>query len=910
MTGNTNDATQEFITEADEVLERLTVLLSKLEKNENYSNTVHSIYRDVHSLKGSAQLFGYHQIGTLAHCLEAIMEPVRSQKIPTEARLIDKMYHALDVIRSQVNNLRTVGTEKPSDEFKTIIPTMIDIALQSLAKHAFPLTDDCNYYKINHRPLEKHLISSLTQHLDSTSAKSPSEKPVRSPDLDRIPGAAQEVKTSSFLTPITKDVGNSVDNANNESIRVPIGVLDKLMNLVGELVLIRNQVIQTTNTNNVKPEFQNLSQRLSVVTTELQTEVMKTRMQPIDNVVSRFHRVARDMARELGKSVDLILEGTDTEVDKTLIEAIKDPLTHIVRNAIDHGIETPTERRLAKKTETGALVVRAFHEGGRVIIEVRDDGRGASRSRIVTKAIERNLISQENAAKISDRDILQLLFTPGFSTADRVSDLSGRGVGLDVVKNNVERIGGSVEIESTDGKGTTIRLKIPLTLAIIPALIIRVGDDRFAIPQIKLVELLKAERCSENQIRGIEMLQGKPVYRLRGSLLPLVTLTETLEIGDFHNSTSESANIVVLNTDNGYFGLVVDEILDSTDIVVKPLTSFLKSLGVFSGATVLGDGSVILTLDVLGLATKANMFEDAQKSDIQSLSFSQSTRKNDEISDYLLIDIGAKSRYAIPLCLVNRLEEFKRSAIELSGNQRVVRYRETILPLLSISDHLNLNEISSTVRPVFDDNLPVVVVDRGGRLFGLEVHRILDVLSTENSIDDRIRDRPEILGSIISDNSVVVIIDILSIIDQHLGREPASVRAITSLSTRQQQHILIVEDNAFFRRQVSKALVSAGFQVSNASDGAEGFEQLITSPSKFNAVLSDIEMPRMNGFELAKKIKQTGQIANIPMIALTTKFRTVDQEEGQRVGFSRYLEKLNSDHLIAALDDVLGIKEA
>ena len=909
MSNSVTSAIQEFVTEADEVLERLTITFTRLEKGIDTEDGIHSVYRDVHSLKGTAHLFGCQHIGTLAHCLEAVMEPLRSGRISLTPSLIDQFYLALDALRVQVNNLRTTGLELPSQANITLIPRLIEIALFLLDPTNHQIEHEKSVFDFNQMPVETLPIRaspsiSENQFPDIVLQLNKPHLMPRQTDLS-IPNSL--LSDESYKA--TRDSISQHETYSSESIRVSISVLDNLMNLVGELVLIRNQVIQATKAQNVKPEFNNLSQRLSVVTTELQSEVMKTRMQPIDNIVSKFHRVSRDMARELGKSIDLILEGTDTEVDKTLIEAIKDPLTHIVRNAIDHVIESQIERRTAQKPENGRLVIRAFHEGGRVIIEISDDGRGLSRAKIISKALEKGMIAPETAARLSEREIYQLVFTPGFTTTDRVSDLSGRGVGLDVVKNNVERIGGFVELLSTEGKGTTIRLKIPLTLAIIPALIVQAGIDRFAIPQIKLVELLRAERSATNGISGIEKLQGKPVYRLRGNLLPLITLTEMLGIENKIDETDGAANIVVLNTDNGYFGLIVDDIVDSTDIVVKPMTSFLKSLGVFSGSTVLGDGSVILTLDVIGLADRANMFHEDAPSDTVDHSFGISPKTNFEITDYLLIDIGSSCQYAIPLCLINRLEEFHKDSIEISGKQRVIRYRDAILPLLSATDHLNFNQSHEEHNYNDSQNISVIVVERGGRYFGLEVARVLDILSTEAEVDDRIRDRPGIIGSLIYDDAVLVVLDILAIIDQHLGREPASIIPVRPQSKRESHHILIVEDNAFFRRQVATALSRAGFKISTATDGVDGYEQLLSSPSTFAAVISDIEMPRMTGFDLARRVRETDLFASLPMIALTTKFRTSDQEEGQRVGFVRYLEKLNSDQLISALDNVLGIVE-
>lgn len=556
----------------------------------------------------------------------------------------------------------------------------------------------------------------------------------------------------------------------SETIRVNVDILDNLMNQVGELVLIRNQVqqvdIQKIETN----EFMNLSQRLNIVTSEIQNEIMRTRMQPVGKVLSKFNRVVRDISQSLDKKIRLELEGTETELDKSLVEAIKDPMTHIVRNSCDHGIETPAERIKAGKPEQGRIIIRSYHEGGQVVIEINDDGKGLNREALLQKAVEKQILSESEGDRMSDKEVFSLIMHPGFSTAEKVSNLSGRGVGMDVVKSNIEQIGGMVELNSITGMSTTLKLKIPLTLAILPALIIKSGGLSFAIPQVKLVELLRLEVDDQGK-SPVEDLQGQPMYRLRGELLPLVLLNKILNNETEENNHS-SKNIAVLRSDSSVFGLIMDDIKDSADIVVKPLAPFLKSLEFYSGATVMGDGSIALVLDINGLSTSIKL----ENKDNFSSNRDQGEEKKDSSStgqEYLVVDIGQQNPFSIALELVNRLEEFKDEEIEITGNQRVVQYRGLLLPLIQIVEHLGLEQRNQ------DHSIHnVVVISHNNMLYGLEVLSIEDVFSSTDMIDTDIRDRQGILGNIIHQEEVYVVLDVIDIIEKSGVYEQNAIAAL------------------------------------------------------------------------------------------------------------------------------------
>ena len=554
--------------------------------------------------------------------------------------------------------------------------------------------------------------------------------------------------------------------ASDSTIRVDVALLDKVMNLVGELVLARNQVLQFAS--RMKDSgFVAVSQRLNLITTELQAGVMKTRMQPIGNIWGQFPRTVRDVALGCGKEVGIEMEGKETELDKTIIEAIKDPLTHLVRNSVDHGIELPADRVKAGKARSGRLILRAFHEGGQVNIEISDDGAGLDADRIRKKALERGVITADQATHMAEREIFNLIFLPGFSTAEKVTNVSGRGVGMDVVKTNVEKIGGTVDVQSTRGQGTTVRVKIPLTLAIIPALVVTCGGDRYAIPQVSLIELvrLKADEVG----KGIELVHGSPVYRLRGRLLPLVYLNRELKLAANAPSTTtddSAVNIIVLQADGRQFGLVVDQINDTEEIVVKPLRKQLKTVKTFAGSSIMGDGKVALILDVLGLAQRASVITETRDRAVTG-KVAETASTIEQKQTFLLFAGPGDSRMAIPLSTLARLEEFPATQVEMSGSQWVTQYRGQILPLIRLS--VVLEERRNRLRdlqalPAVDSApVQVLVLNHDGRSFGLVVERIVDIVEDRADVRSAAT-RSAVLYSVVIGDRVTEMLDIPAIL--------------------------------------------------------------------------------------------------------------------------------------------------
>ncbi len=736
-----DDLIKEFLVESREGLDRLDQDLVKLEKDPSSRELIGSIFRTIHTIKGTSGFLALHKLESVAHVGENLLSRLRDGKLVLTRDIATALLATVDAIRQMLSNLEATGKEGERDDSK-LIETLT--ALQT------PGTS-VSVAKIAPAPAA------------SAPAAKPIEKPSVSPVAPLVPAASAPTAATPAITPkeevkpapvavAAESSAASHHSVADTTIRVDVSLLDRLMNLVGELVLARNQVLQFGERGNTA--LNAATQRLNLITTELQEGVMKTRMQPIGNVWSKFPRVVRDLAQTCGKQIRLEMEGEGTELDKTIIEAIKDPLTHLVRNSVDHGIETPEARAAKGKAPEGRLALRAYHEGGQVNIEIIDDGAGVDPERVKSKAVQKNLLTAAQASSMSDRDAVNLIFLPGFSTAEKITNVSGRGVGMDVVKTNIEKIGGMVEIISKAGSGTTIKIKIPLTLAIIPALIVRCGGERFAIPQVSLLELVRLD--GEKAKTGIEEIHGAPVYRLRGQLLPLVHLHRELQVPAPDTQTDAAVNIVVLQAGERPFGLVVDDIQDTVEIVVKPLGKHFKGLTCYSGATIMGDGRVALILDVIGLAQRAHLLVKSRERNVEKAAAANTSKG--ERQTLLLFGLGDNNRVAMPLSTVARLEEFPVSSIERSGPREVVQYRGHILPLVRIASILGGGESDSEATAI-----QAVVYRANGRSIGLVVGRIEDIVE-ENVELEQSGHRDGILGTAIIQSRVTDLLDVPAVI--------------------------------------------------------------------------------------------------------------------------------------------------
>ncbi len=728
------DPVQEFLIESYENLDMLDRALVDLEQDPTNTDTLASIFRTIHTIKGTCGFLAFNRLEKLSHTGENLLSKMRDGQLRLNAEITTALLAMVDAIRQMLARIETTGTE---------------------GEQEYP-----------------EVVAELKRLHDGTAATpvaAPVAAPAAVPVVVPVPVAAAApmavvappapVVPAPAVAADTSDDRRTGDDrrAADSSLRVDVTLLDKLMNLVGELVLARNQILQFTATQN-DSSFNGATQRLNLVTSELQEGVMKTRMQPIGNIWSKFPRIVRDLSVQCGKQVRIEMEGKDTELDKTIVEAIKDPLTHVVRNAVDHGIESPEARAAKGKPAEGVLRLHAYHEGGQINIEITDDGAGIDPARIRAKAVQRGLVSAEIAGRMSDHEVVRMVFLPGFSTAEQISNISGRGVGMDVVKTNIEKIGGQVDIQSRIGEGTTLKVKIPLTLAIIPALMVAGSDgERFAIPQVSLLELVRLE--GDQARRGVERIHGARFYRLRGNLLPLVDLDDVFGMPR-GNADAEVVNIVVLKADDRQFGLVVSAIHDTEEIVVKPLGALLKGVDVFAGATILGDGHVALILDVLGIATHASIVSEVRDRHVTDTDAdaAEGPAAGDEAQTMLVCRVGDSQRAAIPLRLVARLEEFPASAIEYAGGQPVVQYRGHIMPLVDLG---GLFQGAGTLG--HGDTYQVVVHGDGARAVGLAVAEILDIV-TEPVVLQRQSARHGVSGAAVLQQRVTDVVDVEALV--------------------------------------------------------------------------------------------------------------------------------------------------
>jgi len=780
-----------------------------------------------------------------------------------------------------------------------------------------------------------------TRPAETKMENTPEEGVTEDPDHDASAADAPEAKPSKKGAKIEHDT----------SLRVHVSLLDQLMTLAGELVLSRNQLMQSITSGDQRGS-EIAGQRIDLITSELQEAIMLTRMQSIGNVFNKFPRVVRDLDQGLGKEIELTLEGKDVELDKTIIEAIGDPLTHLVRNSVDHGIERPDIRRRAGKNPTGNIFLKAYHEAGQVNIEITDDGKGLDGNRLAAKAVEKGLIGEDQAKVMSAREKTNLIFLPGFSTAEKVTDVSGRGVGMDVVKTNLDRLGGIIDIDSEPGKGTTIRIKLPLTLAIIPCQIVLTGGERYAIPQVNLEELL---RIPADQVRKrIERVGNADVVRLRGNLLPLIRLADVIGAQTLYTDPdsgesrpdrrkslvdrrskksplvpadeespeetgtkdgtpetrrrtaerryhAESAlNIVVVSTGAMKYGMVVDELHDSEEIVVKPLGRDLKKCKGYAGATIMGDGRVALILDVSNLANMAGLtsIEGTSRAAEVARAEQEAVRAGQDKQALLIFRCAEDEQFAAPLNLVERIEKIKRTDVEHVGGKRVIKYRGGSLPLFSIDEVAMVKPLAET------ENMLVIVFNVAKREVGLLAMGPVDAQEINLNIDGVTLRQDGIMGSTIINDSTTLLVDIFEIV-KALNPQWFEEPKLSTVEEGEPPTILFAEDSNFFRNQVKGSMEKEGFKVLEAEDGVIAWDLLEKNADTVTLVVTDIEMPNLDGFALTQKIKNSPIFSHLPVIALTTLAGEEDIARGKTVGIDDYQIKLDRERLMRSIHGFL-----
>ena len=772
-----------------------------------------------------------------------------------------------------------------------IEPDLISSILELDEKYIHIIPDNEDDIQEDEVPQQEVILESEKQPEQQIQEPVPSVQKEQKPAKPKPP---PQKKIAAQKKSDSEEVKDDHSFTKETSLRVNISLLDSLMNLAGELVLSRNQLIQSIASGN-EHGLDMAKQRIDIVTSELQDAIMLTRMQPIGKIFNKFPRVVRDLSRDLNKDVRLDIEGKDVELDKSIIEGLNDPLTHMVRNSVDHGIESPEDRRSAGKKEVGRVLMRAFHEAGQINIEIIDDGKGIDGDGLAYKAIEKGLLTEDQVEAMSEKDRINLIFMPGFSTAEKISDISGRGVGMDVVKSNLDSLGGVVDVQSVVGEGSTFRIKLPLTLAIVPSLLVSVGSERFAIPQVNLDELL---RIPANQVKErIEIVGDAKVVRLRETLLPVLSLSDVLGIESQSSNDKRAVNIAVVSAGPLKYGLIVDELHDSVEIVVKPLGSHLKNCKEYAGATILGDGRVALILDVGNLATRAEL------TNIESSIASKDEAENQvmpthvgDIELFLLFRSAKEEQYAVPLNLVSRIERIKASEMEKLGDRQVIQYMGGSIPLFA------MHEVAS-VKPIEDQRTYIVIVFIiSGKEFGLLVTGPLDTAEVNVDVDDRVFKQPGILGSMVIGKYTTLIVDIYGFI------KTIQPQWLENKDDEEMERptILLAEDAAFFREQVRSILTDEGYNVIVAEDGAVAWDLLQTHNEEISIVVTDIEMPRMNGFELTQKIKKDSRFSSLPVIAVTSLSEERHRIEGKKVGIDDYQLKLDRQKLIGSLQKFVG----
>lgn len=894
-----DDLVVDFLTETNESLEELDNDLVHLEQDPNNKDLLGKIFRLMHTIKGTCGFLDLPRLAKVAHHAENVLGRFRDGDLQVTPAYVTLIFESLDAIKYIVHQIEQTGKE-PDRDYSALIEKL-DVVFEGRdGSGGEPQTTT-------------ETAASLEEMFATTLAPAAAEDAIFEPvpaaamEAPAVPDAPAAPAPAPEKVEAPADHGESKESAlAAQTLRVNVDVLENLMTMVSELVLTRNQLMLISRGRQQKEqtEFSAPLQRLNHVVSELQDGVMKTRMQPIGNAWSKLPRIIRDLAMELGKKIDLDMRGQDTELDRQVLELIKDPLTHMVRNSADHGIETPDVRSAGGKPETGRIVLEAYHEGGHIIIKISDDGKGLPVERIRRKAIENKLATEEELAGMSTSQIQQFIFRAGFSTAEKVTSVSGRGVGMDVVRTNIEKIGGSIELKSTEGQGSVFTIKIPLTLAIVSALIVEASGERFAIPQLAVQELVLVSPASTNRIENIK---GTPVFRLRERLLPLLSLSDTLRLEpqDMALSAEErfmNKYLVVTHVGGHSFGIIVDKVFDTEEIVVKPVAKMLRGLELFSGNTILGDGSVIMILDPNGLA-RASGEVDVSEGKAAEAELEATSRARDDKTALLLFRAGDSTPKTVPLSLISRLENIRMADIERSGEKMLIQYRGTLMPLIPFNSEVKLEG---------ETDIPVLVFSDKGYSMGIMVDQIVDI--TEEFIDVQTGvSQPGLLGSAIIAGKATDVVDIGYFLKasgaqwfkDHDDTPFTSGDADTAQGSGR-RHVLLVDDSPFFRNMLVPLLKIAGYDVTSTDNAGDALK-LAESGALFDLIVSDIEMPEMDGFEFAKAIKNAGsKWQNVPLVALTSHATPKDIERGMAVGFHKYIAKFDKDTLLATISQTLA----
>lgn len=907
-----DDLIVEFITETNESLGAIDLQLVNLEQNPNDKPLLSSIFRLMHTIKGTCGFLGLPRLETVAHRAENVLGRFRDGDLEVTPAYVTLIFESIDRIKYIIGELEAKGAEPEGSDAELIEKLDAVYEGRDTAPAAAATAEPEKPYD----PLEDAWNNTpVDPQYAAGAAASMAAAPVATPEPVSAPTPAPAIETPMAAAPVAEakpaapaaekpaaaEGGEARESSlATQSLRVNVDVLENLMTMVSELVLTRNQLLQILRAAK-DSEFATPLQRLNHVVSDLQEGVMKTRMQPIGNAWSKLPRIIRDISMELGKKVDLDMRGAETELDRQVLDLIKDPLTHMVRNSADHGIEGLADRLAAGKPETGKIILNAFHEGGHIIIQISDDGKGLNTARIKQKAVEKGLATQEELDAMTNKQIHQFIFHAGFSTAEKVTSVSGRGVGMDVVRTNIEKIGGTIDLNSVEGKGSTFTIKIPLTLAIVSALIVESAGERYAMPQLAVQELVMASDKGEQRIENIN---GTPVFRLRDHLLPLISLQKLLKLPEAPVDPKGRGNnryIIVTKVGSYTFGIIVDRVFDTEEIVVKPVARILQNIEMFSGNTILGDGSVIMILDPGGIAKASGEISvgaSAEKAEEQT---AQQSRREAAKTSLLLFSTNHGAPKAVPLALVARLEDVDVDKIEHSNGKMLIQYRGSLMPLIKFHQDMEINQTGTQPTLVFSD---------GNRSMGLLVSEIIDII--EDYINIQISsEKAGFLGNAVIRNRATDVIDVAYYINQAHGEwfKDHGDEDFDDEDMKRSRRVLVVDDSPFFRNMLAPLLSVAGYDVTTAENPIKALE-LQEKGAEFDIIISDIEMPEMDGFAFADRVKNSGngKWKDTPMVALTSHATARDIQRGFDVGFNKYVAKFDRDTLLNTLSQTLAEK--
>ena len=840
MVSGMDDLLQEFLSETGENLDTVDRELVRFEQDPNDREILRNIFRLVHTVKGTCGFIGLPRLEALTHAAESVIGQFRDGAV-VSAIAVTAILETIDRVKEILAELAEKGTE-PEGSDETLIAelrALADRARSELAENAPPAMagdDPVAAY------LARHGTTMTEDGLDLVFRSAPG--PARGADgriaLPVASGQAQE-------TAAAEDAPRENRASGPSTLRVNVDTIEHLMTMVSELVLTRNQLLEISR----KQDDAGLKaplQRLSLITAELQDGVMKTRMQPIGNAWSKLPRIVRDLSTELGKRIELVLDGGDTELDRQILDLIKDPLIHMVRNCADHAIETPEERKAAGKAEHGTIRVCAFHEGGSVTISVSDDGRGLDVSRIRRKAQQAGLATEAELERMSDAAIGNFIFHPGFSTTERVTAISGRGVGMDVVKSNVDQIGGRIDVASVAGQGATMTIKIPLTLAIVAALIVAVGEQRFAIPQIVVRELVRVKAGADHRV---EQINGAPVLRLRERLLPIISLAGLLGGA---SSAMDDGFIVVTQIGERQFGILVDSVFHTEEIVVKPMSTKLRHIPIFSGNTILGDGAVVLIVDPNGVARQVGAVASSEA--LRSEAQRSDAAPAGERTTMLVFRAGPDSLKAVPLSLVTRLEEVDASAFQPSSGRILLHYRNRLMPIVSVGEAQIRSEGLQSL----------VIISEGDLTMGLAVDAIVDIVEEALDVELQSTSDRSVIGSAMIRGRATEIIDLAHYLPLGDPNWLHGRRSEAEIATPAQ--VLLIEPSDFLREMLSPVLKASGQRIALAADFDAARRQM--AAGAMSTILIDLDRDPEAAFAFAETLRRTEGGDQLRILGTTT----------------------------------------